>query len=266
MKHLPRAHFVDSYLRNPTNPIIVNQIGAGGSGSQMLSALYRINHALLSLGHPGLFVRLFDADEVTDANPGRQLFAQSDMGQNKAVTLINRFNRFGGLNWKALPFHYNRKNEHKLQEMQYANITISCVDDPDTRFEIADMLTETNDDSSHSRNRPIYWIDFGNGRDSGQMIVSTIGKVKQPTSQKYEPVAHLPFITVEFKSLLKKAKKDTGPSCSLAEALAEQDLFVNSALVQTGSSLIWKLFSEGVLFYRGFFQNLNDLKSNPIPV
>lgn len=265
MNPLTRAHFVDRYLHQPGNPIIVNLIGAGGSGSQMLSALYRINHSLLALDHPGLFVRLFDADEVTDANPGRQLFAETDKGQNKAVTLINRFNRFGGTNWKAIPHHYNRDNLRKLKDQQFANLTISCVDDPGTRFEIADMLMEGRN-ATHSLSRPIYWVDFGNSRDSGQMVLATISEVKQPKSKEFTPVAHLPLITVEFKSLLQKAPKDSGPSCSLAEALTEQDLFVNSALVQMGSSLIWKLFSDAILFNRGFFQNLKDLKSNSIPV
>jgi PRTRC genetic system ThiF family protein len=265
MKQRNRAHFVDSYLRSPGNPIIVNLIGGGGSGSQMMSALYRINQSLLALDHPGLFVRCFDGDTVTAANPARQLFTKADIGKNKAVTLINRFNRAGGTNWKAMPHHYSPTNLYKIKDQQFANITISCVDDPGTRFEIASMLTEKQD-CKHSLQRPIYWIDFGNSRDSGQMVLSTISKVEQPKSKKYEPVAHLPLITVEYKTLLENAPKDSGPSCSLAEALTEQDLFVNSALIQTGCSLIWKLFSDGVLFYRGFFQNLKDLKSNPIPV
>jgi PRTRC genetic system ThiF family protein len=265
MNTLERVHIVDSYLHKPGNPILVNLIGAGGNGSQMLSALARMNHALLAFGHPGLFVRLFDGDTVSEANLGRQLFAESDTGSNKAVTLINRFNRFFGTDWKAMPFHYNKANLSGMNEQQYANLTISCVDNADARFEIADILTGGTE-CRHALYRPIYWVDFGNGRDTGQMIIGTISPVQQPRSKKFETVGDLPLITVEYKDQLKKAKKDTTPSCSLAEALAEQDLFVNSALVQTGSSLIRRMFSEGVLRYRGFFQNLTDLKSQPIPV
>lgn len=264
-KQKKRAHFIDSYLYNATNPIIVNLIGAGGNGSQMLSALLRINLSLISLGRPGLFVRLWDADIITEANLGRQLFAEADLGKNKAVTLINRFNRFSGTDWKAITYHYNKRNLLRMGDQKFANITISCVDEPDTRFEIAEILTNYGDVNLQVY-RPIYWIDFGNGRNTGQMVLSTIDKIDQPRSKKYETVDRLPLITVEFKELLKKAKRDNTPSCSLAEALTEQDLFVNSALVQTGSSLIWKLFTDRVIFYRGFFQNLNDMKSNPIPV
>src|SRR5580704_15961927 len=91
MKHeIKHAHFVDNYLINPTNPVSVNLIGAGGTGSQVLSALARINHSLIALNHPGISVRVFDNDIVTSANLGRQLFSASELGLNKAVALINR--------------------------------------------------------------------------------------------------------------------------------------------------------------------------------
>jgi molybdopterin/thiamine biosynthesis adenylyltransferase len=80
MKTLPAIHFTDKYLLNPTNPISVNLIGAGGTGSQMLTALIKINHCLITLGHIGLHVNLYDDDVVTPANQGRQLFAEAEVG------------------------------------------------------------------------------------------------------------------------------------------------------------------------------------------
>lgn len=32
-----KVHFTDNYLLNPTNPITINLIGAGGTGSQTLT-------------------------------------------------------------------------------------------------------------------------------------------------------------------------------------------------------------------------------------
>ena len=52
-----KVHFVDNCLIYPTNPITINLIGAGGTGSQMLTALARMNHALTELNHAGLSVR-----------------------------------------------------------------------------------------------------------------------------------------------------------------------------------------------------------------
>ena len=45
-------------------------------------------------------------------------------------------------------------------------------------------------------------------------------------------------------------EKDSGPSCSLAEALQKQDLFINSMLAQTGCDILWRMLREGRTFYR----------------
>src|ERR1700748_3754425 len=97
----PAVHFVPNELLQPYNPVTINLIGAGGTGSQLLTALARMNHALTALGHAGIFVRVFDNDLVDTANLGRQLFTTAELGLYKSVALINRINRFFGTNWKA---------------------------------------------------------------------------------------------------------------------------------------------------------------------
>src|SRR4051812_583943 len=97
----PAVHIVEKTLLNPYNPVIVNLIGAGGTGSQLLTALARMNHSLIALNHPGLMVRVFDDDKVEAANLGRQLFTTAELGLYKSVALINRINLFFGTNWKA---------------------------------------------------------------------------------------------------------------------------------------------------------------------
>src|SRR5688572_23908739 len=104
MKPSTKVHFVEKYLLDPTNPVTVNLIGAGGTGGVLLTGLVKTNYALQALGHPGLMVRLFDGDTISSVNPCRQQFADSEVGLNKAVCLINRANRFRGTNWKAYPF------------------------------------------------------------------------------------------------------------------------------------------------------------------
>ena len=84
-------------------------------------------------------------------------------------------------------------------------------------------------------------------------MLSTIGEIKQPNSEKYETVASLPFVTEEFGDLLKQSEEqDDTPSCSLAEALQKQDLFINGSLAQMGCSLLWDLFRYGMTDYRDF--------------
>jgi PRTRC genetic system ThiF family protein len=257
----PKIHFTDKYLLQPTNPVTVNLIGAGGTGSQVLTALARINHSLCALGHAGLSVKVFDEDIVTPANLGRQLFTAGELGLNKGVALINRLNRFFGTNWKAVPQMYNI-GLLSAQPDYHASITISCVDTIAARFEIAASFDKTG----QGRDKPLYWCDFGNSQYTGQVVLATIGNIKQPVSKKYEPVGSLPFVTDEFKSLLANTDETSTPSCSLVEALTRQDLFINSALANIGASLLWQLFREGMTENRGFFINLKDFRTQPLKV
>jgi len=261
----PKVHFIERYLLQPANPLTVNLIGAGGTGSHVLTALAKVHTSLVALNHPGLFIRLFDEDVVTHANRGRQLFADTEVGLPKAVALINRINRFFGTDWKAITMEFSRANAKHLQEYK-AHITISCADKVQPRFEIADMLQEQQKSNGYYRDKACYWMDFGNSRHTGQVILATIGKIEQPPSKKFVTVHTLPLPTDEFKDLFEAAKEDNTPSCSLAEALTKQDLFINASLADLGGSLLWQLLSEGMIENRGFFLNLRTLQSQPLKV
>ena len=265
MNTLTPVHITDNYLINPPNPISVNLIGAGGTGSQMLTALARINHALLSLNHPGLAVTVFDDDRVSEANLGRQLFAETEIGFHKSVVLVNRINRFFGTNWKAVTnrFADGMPDEKKAK----ANLYVTCVDTAAARFHISEILYSLGKSGRYDRERPLYWMDMGNSRFTGQVILATVGSIKQPESELYRPVENLPFITEMFRDQLEQADQtDDTPSCSLAEALSKQDLFINSAVANLGASLLWQLFREGMIFNRGMFLNLRTFITQPLKV
>ncbi|MDB5153876.1 MAG: system ThiF family protein [Mucilaginibacter sp.] len=263
----PNVHIVEKVLLNPYNPIIVNLIGAGGTGSQFLTALGRMNHALIELNHPGLMVRVFDDDRVEPANLGRQLFTTAELGLYKAVALVNRINLFFGTNWKAITERYNKETILADPDLRMAEFTVSCVDTVSARFEIAELLMGMDKKVTYMRSRPLYWMDFGNSKDTGQVVLATLTAIQQPESKKFEVVDSLPLVTNEFGELLKQSETtENTPSCSLADALGKQDLFINSALANLGASLLWQMFRKGMLFYRGFFLNLKDFRTTPIKV
>ncbi len=253
-------HYTASELINPQHPVTVFVIGCGGTGSQMLNNLARVHKALIAIGHPGLHVTAFDGDIITEANLSRQLFSSSELGLNKATALITRINRFYGLRWKAQPIQYELKSDRIN-----CNILVTCVDNVAIRLDIGKAFKRIIQHGSGADKRNFYWMDLGNSRFTGQIVLGTRGEIKQPSKTR-NTIKHLPVITELFPYLKKFEKEDQGPSCSLAEALTKQDLFINSILAQYGSNLIWKMFRELRLNYHGVFINLQTLNTNPIKV
>ncbi|MDD3038071.1 PRTRC system ThiF family protein [Bacteroides sp.] len=255
---MKKVHYTNAYLVQPQHRVSIHLIGAGGTGSQVLEALARMDSALARLGHPGLDVSVFDADEVSEANIGRQLFSPADIGLNKSVCLVTRINQFFGLDWMAVPEMY-------AEDTTTANITISCVDNVKSRMVIHRNLKVRTKIACDNYEVPFYWLDFGNTQKTGQAILGTIKKCKQPEDTEFEAIAVLPTICDLF-DLTQVNEQDSGPSCSVAEALRKQDLFINSTLAQMGCALLWKLFREGKIEQQGIFLNLTTMKANPLPV
>ena len=262
---MKRVHYTDSYLLVPQHPVTVNLIGGGGTGSQVLTNLARLDATLRALGHPGLFVTLYDPDIVTEANIGRQLFGYSDLGLNKANCLITRINNFFGNDWKAVPAFYPSNMKDARQE-HLANITITCTDNIKSRIDLWNVLKALPQYNYTNYQTPLYWLDFGNTQTSGQVVLGSVPKkIKQPASQLYQTVPSLKVITKLVKYARIK-EEDSGPSCSLAEALEKQDLFINSTLAQLGCNILWKMFRHGMIEHHGLYLNLATMKVNPIMV
>jgi len=263
---MKRVHYTDNYLINPQHPVTINLIGAGGTGSQVLTCLARLDVTLRALNHPGLFVTLYDPDEVTDANIGRQLFSYSDFGLNKAVCLISRINNFFGNDWKAVPHLFPASTKEGKKD-NMANITITCTDNIKSRLDMWSFLKATRNIGSYTDYKtPLYWMDFGNAQTTGQVLMGTVQKkIPQPKSNKYKTVESLKVITEYVKYSAVKVE-ESGSSCSLAEALQKQDLYINSTLAQLGCNILWKMFRQGMIEHQGLYMNLDTMKVNPIGV
>mgnify|MGYP003734781303 CR=1 FL=1 len=139
----------------------VHLVGVGGNGAQMAHCLARLDLALRALGHPaGLHLTAYDADRVSEANVGRQVYSPSDIGQHKAVLTIHRLNQFYGLDWEALPTRYAGPHAgHPAPD-----IVVSCVDSARSRRDVHQGLfghwTGTR-----------YWLDLGNTEATGQIVL-----------------------------------------------------------------------------------------------
>lgn len=267
---LPKVHFAHESLIRPTNPISVNVIGAGATGSFLVSGLSRLHRVLQASGHPGFQVRLIDGDTISSANVARQLYFDAEIGLDKAPALISRINRAMGLNWKGIPCRYEKATAGELRKMEVAaaTITISCVDTISARFEIGEMLSHFHNEYRWHRDQPLYWMDLGNAETTGQVIFSTIGDIAQPRSSLYKPVPRLPTVIKEFGKVLdaQRATERNTPSCSLVEALEKQDLFINPAVAADGCQLLRDLIHRAMTDIRGVFINLKRFKHTLIKV
>jgi PRTRC genetic system ThiF family protein len=82
-------------------------------------------------------------------------------------------------------------------------------------------------------------------------------------------VYRLPTVLELFPELETAGKildRDQGPSCSLAQALERQELFVNQAVVTPALQLLWLLFRYGRTNWCGAFVNLKSGRMAPLPV
>src|ERR1700719_4497677 len=119
-------HLIDAELLN--RRVQVHLIGVGGNGAQMAACLARLDVAMKALGHPcGLHVKAFDADRVSEANVGRQLYSRADIGRFKALVTINRLKQFYGLDWDGYPFRYEQYPRGEYRGLD-PDMVVSCVD------------------------------------------------------------------------------------------------------------------------------------------
>lgn len=240
--HTLPGHLLERSIR-------VAVVGAGGTGSQILTGLAQLHHAMLSLGHPGgLDVLVIDDDTVSPSNVGRQMFYPSDIGQYKAEVLVNRINLAMGCSWKA--------SVGKLMPSSNidSDLIIGCVDTRKAR----DAINKVG-----QRNKIRYWLDCGNRQSDGQAILGEfyVGKdskdgVKLPTVADLFPETCDPALD----------SPDDGPSCSLAEALEKQSLFVNRGVSLYALNMLFELFRYGGLSYTGVFVNLKTARSSPLMI
>lgn len=224
------------YFDIPTDRAVwIALAGCGGTGSQLLVALARLDLALRALGGVGLHVICHDPDAVSAANCGRQSFYDCDIGRNKAAVLAERLHLcFRGFNVTA---------KAKKYEFEGEKVLISCVDSRQSRREIC----------NERGNRKVYHIDCGNGADFGQVLMGNGSKL-------------LPWPEIAEPALIAPGPEDDAPSCSMAEALEKQDLFVNDFAARIVGVLLWNFFRHGYTEIRGAYYRLDPISINPLKI
>lgn len=261
-----KVHFLPPYLSRPSHPITITVIGCGGTGSMLIPRLARLNCALQELGHPGIYVKVIDGDRVEAHNPFKQQFLFSDLGKYKASCLIERINFAFGLDWEAQNIFLEEK-DFSLE--LNSNIIITCVDNAKLRMQLHSYYQKVKKQNKHiDFSTPLYWLDCGNGKDFGQLILSTVQKITQPKTDKYNCTEELKSVVDLYGNIeLLDNKEIQGiESCSLKESLEEQDMFINDEMALSCVKFVRGMFNKLFLEFQGQIINQKRNKSLPLKI
>ncbi|MCH8552512.1 MAG: PRTRC system ThiF family protein [Natronospirillum sp.] len=229
-------------------PVQIILVGAGGTGSEMLARLVKMHFRLTALDMPGLHVTVLDPDVVSEANVGQQNFWPSDVGLPKAQLLVERYNCAAGLGWGYgnCAFSPDILGEHQINGPAGGAILITCTDSPELRWEIGQFDLGS-----------MLWIDSGNDRASGQVVLGHTGDVH---AQYVPNVADLyPGLETTFKV--------EGDSCSAADSLRKQAYGINEAMAASVGRMVWELVYNSCIDYHMTLINLaDDIVEQKLPI
>lgn len=241
-------------------------IGAGGTGSFAAMNIARLAFEMRRVGK-AVEMTVIDPDIVENGNIPRSNFCAAEIGRFKAQTLAERITLAWGLevayaNEKLSYEKHIKPNRNGHKEL---TVLVGCVDNPQARREIHHALEEANKYNSH--NAPeCWWIDGGNGKSSGQVLIGS--EVKSEIAENHFSSStickKLPAPSLVHPELLenqeKPVRRETAERMSCAERIrrGEQSLNINQRVaVEIGEMLTELLLTNSLRRFATYF----DLES-----
>jgi PRTRC genetic system ThiF family protein len=239
-------------------------VGCGGTGSILASGLCRILR--------GIDVKLIfiDMDRVEKPNLYRQDFFQGDLEHFKSQALAERLSRQYGreIGYSVMPYEQDTLNESMGSGMTMRAdhlLIIGCVDSSDARRSISDSL-------AHSFSS--WYIDSGNGFNSGQVLIGNTNKkeeLRECFNEEAHTVSKLPSPSLQVPALLIPPTKPVRPlDCAEAVEDNEQSPTINQAMATLVLDMVWKLLT-GKLTHMGAYLDmeagsLKYVPANPVTI
>ncbi|RRR67216.1 MAG: hypothetical protein EI684_19305 [Candidatus Viridilinea halotolerans] len=210
-----------AFLR-PDRPLAFIVVGCGGTGSYVAQGLARLMYDQRQRNGLRLLLMLVDGDVVEAGNCGRQLFAPSEIGLNKAQALCARLTAVWGLPITAVPEMADTALLHELSRgaPEFAKVLLGCVDTTLARRHLA---------AAHAHYT--LTLDCGNADQSGQVAVGTtmVKEHLRGALRCGSIAAHLPSPYMVYPNLIETAAPmpHGDASCAAAVAAQRQGLNVN---------------------------------------
>jgi PRTRC genetic system ThiF family protein len=235
-------------------------VGAGGTGSFMAMNLARLAFELKPLGKHARIV-IVDPDRVEEGNIPRSNFCFAEVGLNKAETLAGRVSRAWGIEvgfvkegfYPALlktakcDWDAQSSNSNKL------TVLVGCVDNSRARLQMHEALKMYNEQSYERSIPPLWWIDGGNGRDTGQVLIGNrLNEKEISESVRRSPILSLlPAPSLQHPDLLRenerndrrssRPQRNDAVTCAERIRLGEQSINVNQRVAVEMSEILSEL-------------------------
>ena len=250
-------------------------VGAGGTGSFMAMNLARLAFELNNLGKRAEIV-IVDPDNVEPGNIPRSNFCFAEIGANKAETLALRISQAWGIETGFVkegfcPELLQNKNDDWNVQSSNSNkliVLVGCVDNHFARREMHETLKLYNEQRYGNSVPRLWWIDGGNGRDTGQILIGNrlSGREICEAAEKSPILSLLPAPSLQHPDLLRDVEKtvisrqEVGNAITCAERirLGEQSLNVNQRVaVEMAEMLAELLLTQTLKRFATYF----DLES-----
>lgn len=206
---------------------------------------------------------LIDHDRVEPHNLRRQNFFDGDVGRFKSQALAERLARLYGrsIGYSVYPFHRELLGEGLgggLYTKVIHGLIIGCVDNTAARREIAGSV-----------NFGTWWLDAGNGRNSGQVLIGDTQNVETlqgAFDKETMKVIHLPMPSMQLPSILIPPVRTEPKQLACAEAieLDEQSPVINQAMATLVLEFVYRLL-QGTLTWMGAYIDLGAGTLQTIP-
>jgi len=225
-------------------------VGAGGTGSYVIPAIARLMFELKQSQNKPVEMLIVDPDVVESGNIPRSNFCAAEVGSFKAQSLAKRITLAWGLECHYSNELFDSEKHLAAQSHDYRSlkVIVGCVDNHLARRDIHRSIEKYR--GYRSSDAPdLWWIDGGNGRSSGQVLVGS-------NTKKIKPALHftgtsicrtLPAPSLVHPDLLEAEKNAESPdrerlSCPDRIRLGEQSLNINQRVAVEMAEMLTEMF------------------------
>ncbi|MBA7548290.1 hypothetical protein ES705_40741 [subsurface metagenome] len=213
------------------------------------------------LVNSNLDVLLIDHDRVEPHNPLRQNFFGEDVGKFKSQVLAERLAQQYGrkISYSVYPYERDLLNEPGVIGVRVVRgLIIGCVDTTHARKLIHDSMDWGD-----------WWLDAGNGYQSGQVLVGNtknLESLEGGFNEGTHEVERLPLPTLQLPSLLAPPTVPvTAPrDCAEAVAAEEQSPVINQAMAMLVLQFVHRML-KGTLTWMGAYIDLEAGTLQTVP-